>query len=297
MSITEIGWIGTGVMGFYMCEHLIKAGYHLTIFNRTKSKAEALIGLGAKWVDSPKQVAEASQIICIMVGFPYDVRDVVLNQTNGVLAGCKEGDIICDFTTSTPTLAKNIYEEAKMKGVRTLDCPVSGGDVGAKEARLTIMCGGDKEAFDQMIPLFKIMGKTYNLMGGAGAGQHTKAVNQTIIASTMIGVCEGLLYAQRSGLDPTEVLNAVGGGAAASFSLSVYWPRVVKGDLSPGFFVKHFVKDLTIVCEECDKMGIVLPGVQKAKELYTMLRDEIEGGAEMGTQALIKVLEKINKKE
>ena len=222
---------------------------------------------------------------------------MVLDPTNGALAGCKPGTILCDFTTSTPKLAKEIAEIAKKQNVETLDCPVSGGDIGARNGQLAIMCGGEPETFHRMEPIFKTFGKRWMLMGPAGAGQHTKAVNQTVIATNMIGVCEGFIYAQRAGLDPTAVLEAIGGGAAASFSLSSYWPRITKGDTAPGFFVKHFVKDLGIVLEECKIMGITLPGVELANKLYTELRDEVEGGGEMGTQALVKVLERIDKKQ
>ena len=222
------------------------------------------------------------------------VREVILDKQTGALEGCKPGTILCDFTTSTPKLAKEIAEAAKAYHVETMDCPVSGGDIGARNGQLAIMCGGEPSTFARMEPIFKTFGKRWLLMGPAGAGQHTKAVNQTVIATNMIGVCEGFIYAVKAGLDPTMVLDAIGGGAAASFSLSSYWPRITKGDTAPGFYVKHFVKDLGIVLEECKIMGITLPGVELANKLYTQLRDEFEHGGEMGTQALVKVLEKIS---
>src|SRR5262245_2052034 len=215
---TRIGWIGTGVMGRWMCHHLMSKGYQATVYNRSKDKAKPLLDEGASWADSPKAVAGRSDVVFAIVGFPADVREVFLGQ-QGVLGGSKPGGILVDMTTSEPSLAREIYEAAKVKSVGSVDAPVSGGDVGAKEARLSIMVGGDAEVVEAVKPLFECMGKTIVHQGGPGAGQHTKMVNQILIATNMIGVCEALLYGHKAGLDLNTVLQSVGGGAAASWSL------------------------------------------------------------------------------
>ncbi|RMF87732.1 MAG: NAD(P)-dependent oxidoreductase [Planctomycetota bacterium] len=288
---TRIGWIGTGVMGASMCRHLIEAGYHATVYNRTKSKAEPLIESGAAWADSPREVAEASDIVFSIVGFPHDVREVILGE-NGALAGCRSGGIIVDMTTSEPSLAVEIAEKAKAKGVWAIDAPVSGGDVGAREARLSIMVGGESEAVEAVMPCFEVMGKTIVHQGPPGAGQHTKMVNQILIATNMIGVCESLLYAYKAGLDLETVLKSVASGAAGSWSLSNLGPRIIDNNFDPGFFVEHFVKDMGIALAEAKRMNLALPGLALAHQLYVSLI--ACGGAKNGTQALQLALARMN---
>lgn len=280
---TRIGWIGTGVMGVSMCGHLIKQGFAATIYSRTREKAKSLIDAGAKWADTPKAVAENSDIIFTIVGFPHDVRDVMLGE-DGVLKGCSPGNIVVDMTTSEPSLAVEIYESAKQIDVASVDAPVSGGDVGAKEARLSIMIGGDESAIKSVMPCFQAMGKTIVRQGGPGAGQHTKMVNQTLIASGMVGVCEALLYAHKAGLDMHTVLESVGSGAAGSWSLSNLAPRIIDGNFDPGFFVEHFIKDMGIALAEAKAMNLSLPGLALAHQLY--LAVQAQGHGRKGTHAL-----------
>jgi 3-hydroxyisobutyrate dehydrogenase len=280
---TRIGWIGTGVMGTSMCGHLMRAGFAATVFNRTRSKAEPLLAAGAAWAESPRAVAEASDVIFTIVGYPADVRQVVLGP-GGVLEGCRPGKIIVDMTTSEPSLAVEIAEAAAKVGVCSLDAPVSGGDVGAREARLSIMIGGDAEAVEALHPCWATMGKTFVRQGGPGAGQHTKMVNQILIASNMIGVCEGLLYAYRAGLNLETVMQSIGGGAAGSWSLANLGPRIIANNFAPGFFVEHFVKDLGIALSEARRLGLCLPGLALANQLYLSL--VAHGHARDGTQAL-----------
>lgn len=280
---TRIGWIGTGVMGVSMCGHLIQAGYSATVFNRTRSKAEPLIEKGATWADTPKAVAEASDVIFSIVGFPSDVRNVILG-ADGALAGCQQGNMLVDMTTSEPSLAVEIAEAAQAQGVSSVDAPVSGGDVGARNAALSIMIGGDEEAVAALMPCFSAMGKTIVRQGGPGAGQHTKMVNQTLIASGMVGVCEALLYGYRAGLDLHTVLKSVGSGAAGSWSLSNLGPRIIDGNFDPGFFVEHFLKDMGIALAEARRMNLALPGLALAQQLYLAL--SAQGHARDGTHAL-----------
>ncbi len=240
---TRIGWIGTGVMGSSMCGHLMNGGYQATVYSRTRSKSEALIARGAKWAATPKALAEQSDVIFSIVGFPRDVRDVILG-TDGALAGAAPGSVLVDMTTSQPSLAVEIDAAARAKGVHSVDAPVSGGDIGAKNATLSIMIGGDAEVVAALNPLWELMGKTIVHQGGAGAGQHTKMVNQILIATGMIGVCEALLYGYKSGLDLPTVLKSVASGAAGSWSLSNLGPRMIDNNFDPGFFVEHFVKDM-----------------------------------------------------
>jgi len=280
---TRIGWIGTGVMGSSMCGHLLAAGFSATVYNRTKSKAESLLERGARWADSPKAVAEASDVIFTIVGYPADVRSVILGE-EGVLAGCKQGDIIVDMTTIEPSLAKEIAQKAAKQGVASVDAPVSGGDVGAREARLSIMIGGDKEVVAALDPCWKLMGKTIVHQGGPGAGQHTKMVNQVLIATNMIGVCEALLYGYRAGLDLETVMKSVASGAAGSWSLENLGARIIRNNFDPGFFVEHFVKDMGIALEESKRMGLSMPGLALAHQLYLSL--VALGHGRDGTQAL-----------
>jgi len=284
---TRIGWIGTGVMGAPMCGHLIERGYAATVYNRTRSKAEPLVTRGASWADSPRAVAENSDVVFTIVGFPHDVREVILGP-QGVLAGAASGSIIVDMTTSEPSLAVEIYEAAKAKGVAAIDAPVSGGDVGAREARLSIMVGGDREAFERVRPLLECMGKTIVYQGPAGSGQHTKMVNQILIATNMIGVCEALLYGYKAGLDLETVLESVSGGAAGTWSLSNLGPRILKRNFDPGFFVEHFIKDMGIALAEARKLGLALPGLALAEQLYQAVK--AQGHGKKGTHALMLAL-------
>jgi len=280
---TRVGWIGTGVMGASMCGHLIDKGFSATVYNRTQSKAEPLLAKGAAWADSPKEVAELSDVVFTIVGFPRDVRKVILG-AQGALAGSGEGNILVDMSTSEPSLAIEIAEQAKAKGVYSVDAPVSGGDIGAREARLSIMIGGDKGAVEALQPCWEAMGKTIVHQGGPGAGQHTKMVNQTLIATNMIGVCEALLYAHKAGLDLDAVMESVASGAAGSWSLANLGPRIIKNNFDPGFFVEHFIKDMGIAQDEAQRMGLALPGLALAKQLY--LAVQAQGHGRDGAQAL-----------
>src|SRR5438105_9112858 len=280
---TRLGWIGTGVMGQSMCSHLIAKGFAVTVYNRSRGKAQPLLDRGAAWANSPKQVAQQSDVAFAIVGFPRDVREVFLGG-DGALAGSKTGNILVDMTTSEPSLAVEIHGAAKAKGVYAVDAPVSGGDVGAKEARLSIMIGGDKEIVEVLQPCWQAMGKTIVHQGGAGAGQHTKMVNQTLIATNMIGVCEALMYAYKAGLALPTVLQSVGPGAAGSWSLSNLGPRIIANNFDPGFFVEHFIKDMGIALSEASRMGISLPGLALAHQLYVAVK--AEGHGRDGTHAL-----------
>jgi 3-hydroxyisobutyrate dehydrogenase len=288
---TRVGWIGTGVMGRWMCQHLTSKGYAATVSNRTKDKAAPLLEAGAAWGDTPKAVAERSDVTFAIVGFPKDVREVFLG-SNGALAGCRPGCVLVDMTTSEPSLAREIYEAARAKGVASIDAPVSGGDVGARNAALSIMVGGDADAVEAVRPLLECMGKAIVHQGPAGAGQHTKMVNQVLIASNMIGVCEALLYGYKAGLDAETVLKSVGGGAAASWSLNNLGPRINKRDFEPGFFVEHFLKDMAIALKEAEAMNLCLPGLALSKQLYEAVR--AQGYGRKGTQALMLALESLS---
>jgi len=286
MKTTQIGFIGTGVMGCSMAGHLLKAGYPLHVHNRTKSRAEELLRQGAQWHDSPGSVAAVCDVVFTIVGFPSDVEQVYLSD-NGIIARSLFGAILVDMTTSSPLLARRIYEKAYGLGVSTLDAPVSGGDVGARDARLSIMVGGDQPAFEAVLPLFRLMGTNVVYQGPAGSGQHTKMANQIAIASCMMGVCEALAYATRAGLDPETVLRSIGNGAAASWALNNLGPRMIKGDFAPGFYVKHFIKDMGIAIESARAMGLDTPGLAQAEVLYQKL--DAQGGGDDGTQALYQL--------
>ena len=280
---TRIGWIGTGVMGSSMCGRLMAAGFSATVFNRSRAKAQGLLDLGARWADTPQAVAEASDVVFTIVGFPVDVRSVILS-ADGALAGSRPGTILVDMTTSEPSLAVEIFERAKSAGVPSVDAPVSGGDVGAREARLSIMIGGEKEVVDALAPCWQAMGKTIVHQGGPGAGQHTKMVNQILIATNMIGVCEALLYGHRAGLDLNVVLQSVASGAAGSWSLSNLGPRIIDGNFAPGFLVEHFIKDMGIALAESKRLKLSMPGLALAHQLYLSL--SARGHARDGTHAL-----------
>ncbi len=281
-----IGFIGIGVMGKSMAGHLLAGGHAVHVFNRTKEKAQALLENGAVWHDTVGEVAAAADVIITIVGFPQDVEAVYLGE-DGILAHAKSGATVIDMTTSSPDLAVRIYEAAKAKGIAAIDAPVSGGDIGAREARLSIMVGADTGAFEAVKPVFELMGKNIVLQGGAGAGQHTKMCNQVAIASGMMSICEAMAYAKKSGLDPETVLQSIGSGAAGSWSLTNLAPRILKDDFAPGFFVKHFIKDMRIAIESAERMGLDLPGLTLAKSLYDKLA--ADGGENDGTQALFKL--------
>ena len=291
MESKNIGWIGTGVMGKSMCLHLINSGNTAYIHNRTKQKAAELLEKGAFWCDSPEEVAEKSEIIFSIVGFPEDVEKIILDE-KGVLKSAKQGSVIVDMTTSSPILAKKIYEICKNKGIYSLDAPVSGGDIGAREGKLAIMVGGDRDVYDKALPFFKIMGENIAYMGTAGAGQHTKMSNQILIAGTMIGVVESLLYAYKTGMNLDSVIDVIGKGAASSWSINNLGKRIAKGDFDPGFFIKHFIKDMGIALDEAKRINLALPGLSLAHQFYIAATSL--GYENLGTQGLYKVFQKMN---
>lgn len=279
-----VGFIGLGVMGASMATHLLEGGYALKVFNRTKEKAEPLLAKGASWAETPAEVAAGADIVITIVGYPKDVEEVYLGP-NGILA-TKKGGYVIDMTTSSPLLAKRIYKEAKAKGIAALDAPVSGGDIGARNGQLVIMVGGDRQAFDELQAVFGLMGRTIRYFGEAGAGQYTKMVNQIAIASGMLGVAEAVAFAKKAGLNPTDVIETISGGAAASWTLSNLAPRMVRGDTAPGFFIKHIIKDMGIALECAEEMHLELPGLKLAKRLYDELA--ARGMEDCGTQTIIQ---------
>ena len=293
-SATRVGWIGTGVMGLSMCGHVLDAAYPVTVHSRTKERAQPLVERGAVWADTPAEAAAGADVVCSIVGYPADVREVILGE-QGALAGAAAGTVLVDLTTSEPSLAVEIAEAATAKGAASIDAPVSGGDVGARNGTLSIMVGGDEDAVERVRPLLETFGKTIVRQGGPGAGQHTKMVNQTLIAGAMIGVCEALLYAYRAGLDPQTVLQSVEPGAAGSWSLTNYAPRMLKGDFEPGFVVEHFVKDMGIALAEARQMNLALPGLALAESLYVALR--AHGHGRSGTHALLLALAELSRVE
>lgn len=289
----RIGWIGTGVMGRSMCSRLLQAGCRCMVYNRTKSRAQSLLDSGAIWSDSPADVARCSDIVFLMVGYPSDVRALATG-SGGILdnfdsAGAK---ILVDMTTSSPSLARTLAELGQQKGVAVLDAPVSGGDIGAQKGTLSIMVGGDEQTAKIVWPLFEKMGTTIVYQGAPGSGQHTKMVNQILIAGNMVGLCEALLYASATGLNAKTVLESVSTGAAGSWSLSNLAPRILRGDFAPGFYVEHFIKDLRIALEEADRMNLALPGLALAKQLYVSTK--ANGYGRNGTQALILTLKQMS---
>ena len=271
MKSQKIGFIGTGVMGASIVKHLLNAGHKVTIYTRTKSKAEELIALGAMWASSPAEASKDQHIIFTMVG---------------IFSVVKEDTILVDMTTSEPTFAKKIYNEAKSKGLHSLDAPVSGGDIGAKNGTLSLMVGGDFNIFEKMKPVFEVFGQNIIYQGEAGNGQHTKMCNQIAIASGMIGVCESMAYGLKAGLSMDDVLRSITAGAAGSWSLSNLAPRILQGDLEPGFYIKHIIKDMKIALDEAERMNLQLPGLALAKSMYDQLLEE--GYGDNGTQALIE---------
>ncbi len=283
---TNVGFIGTGVMGKSMVRHLMKGSYPVHIYSRTKEKAEELIAEGAVWEESVAALASRCQVIFTIVGFPPDVEDVYLGE-EGILKNIASGGYVIDMTTSKPELAATIADQAREKGVLSLDAPVSGGDVGARDGKLSIMVGGEKEVFDTILPLFELMGTNIVYQGAAGSGQHTKMCNQIIIAGVMLGITEALAYANKAGLDATSVLKNIESGAARSWALTNLWPRIIDENFEPGFYVKHFIKDMTIASETAKTLDLDTPGLDLAKSLYEKLAEQ--GGGDYGTQALFKV--------
>lgn len=285
---TVIGFVGTGVMGKSMAGHLLTGGFRVNVYNRTRSKADELLAKGAEWQESPGQLAAASDVIITMIGTPDDVRAMYLS-ADGILARAKPGSLVIDMTTSSPQLAAEIYQEAQRATIHALDAPVSGGDVGARNGTLSIMVGGDRETFEAARPLFDLMGKNIVFQGKAGSGQHCKMANQIAVASTIMGVCEALQYSKKAGLSAETVLASIEAGAAGSWTLSNLGPRMIKGDFAPGFYVRHFIKDMNIAMESCENIGLDARGLSLAKALYEQLAQA--GGEEEGTHALYKLYE------
>ncbi|TQR20175.1 NAD(P)-dependent oxidoreductase [Psychrobacillus vulpis] len=284
----KTGFIGTGVMGKSLVKHLLNAGHEVVIYTRTKEKAEELIAMGATWVDKASEVANSVQIVFTMVGYPHDVEEIYFGE-NGILTADNKELIAIDMTTSTPTLAQKINRAAKEKGILSLDAPVSGGDIGAQLGKLSIMCGGDKDTFEHVLPVLNLFGETILYQGPAGSGQHTKMCNQITIATGMIGVCEALAYGKKAGLNLDQVLSSISTGAAGSWSLSNLAPRMIAGNFEPGFYIKHFVKDMKIALDEAEKMNLQLPGLELTKSMYEELVSN--GYEDNGTQTLIKAYE------
>jgi 3-hydroxyisobutyrate dehydrogenase len=286
-----IAWVGTGVMGSSMASRLMDAGYAIRVFNRTPSKAKPLLDKGASWADSPAEAVRGAEAVFTILGFPHDVEQVYFGES-GIFEGIGQGTILVDMTTSEPTLARRIHDEATVRKCFSLDAPVSGGDVGARNGSLSIMVGGDREAYTAVLGLLEILGKKIVFQGTAGAGQNTKMCNQIVIAGTMIGVCESLLYGYKAGLDLKTMLNSIGGGAAACWSLDNLAPRILDRNFDPGFFVDHFVKDMGIALKEARRMNISLPGLALVEQLYIAL--QAQGGGQLGTQGLMLALEKLS---
>lgn len=289
---TRIGWIGTGLMGAPMCGHLIKAGYQATVTTRTREKAEDLLKQGAQWAETPAEVASEADILFTIVGFPGDVRQVYFEE-NGILEAAREGQVLVDMTTTEPSLAKQIAEEAAKKGALAVDAPVSGGDIGAKNAALSIMVGGEKAAVDAVMPLFKLMGKAIGHQGGPGSGQHTKMCNQITLSGTMAGVAQALIYGAKAGLDLERLVGSISKGAAGCWVLDNLAPKMIVHDFEPGFYVEHYLKDLEIALREAEIMELDLPGLKQAVELYKQVM--MLGHGRSSYHALLLALEKLSK--
>ncbi len=289
-----IGWIGTGIMGLSMASNLRKAGYELVIYSRTKEKATPLLDMGATWAQTPREVAEKSDYVFSIVGFPHDVEEVMIGE-NGALAGLKKGGILCDMTTSCPKLAARIAAEASNKGCFSMDAPVTGGDVGAKNATLSIFVGGAQEGYEALLPCFEKMGKTIVHCGEAGMGQKGKLANQIAIAGVTFSVCESLLFAKECGLDVAAWHKTVVNGAAGSTAMKILGPRIIENNFAPGFFVEHFYKDLKLCIDECRRMGLVLPGLAMAEQTFALL--QAQGYGKDGTHALLKGLAQLSAKQ
>ena len=287
----RIGWVGTGVMGSSMCGHILTQGYPVVLYTRTRARADALLAAGARWADTPAAVAAGSDIVFTIVGFPRDVREVYLG-ADGLIPSARSGQVFVDMTTTAPQLAVELDGAARARGAAMLDAPVSGGDVGARNATLSIMVGGERATFDRVQPLFEVMGKRILHLGGAGAGQHTKMANQIVIAGTMVGVCEALLYGHKAGLDVASMVECIRSGAAACWALDNYAPRILRRDFDPGFFVEHFIKDMGLALAEAERMELALPGLALAHQLYVLT--QARGHGRLGVQALALALEEIS---
>lgn len=287
----RIGWIGTGIMGKSMCGNLIDAGYEVSVYNRTRSKAADIEEKGAKWAASPAEATEGAEAVFTIVGYPRDVEEVYFGE-NGLLGAAESGTILVDMTTSEPSLARRIAAAAEERELSALDAPVSGGDVGARNGSLAIMVGGKESVFERVLPAFEVLGENIRLMGPAGAGQHTKMSNQTLVAGTMIGVVESLLYAYRAGLDLEGVIQVIGKGAASSFLINNLGPRIAAGNYDPGFYIEHFVKDMGIALDEAERMNLSMPGLSLVHQFY--LSAKAVGWEKLGTQGLYKVLARLN---
>jgi len=288
----HIGWIGTGIMGAAMAGRLQAAGHTLQVCNRTRAKAEPLLARGATWCASPAEAAHGADCVFTLVGYPAEVEAVYFGPPGLFAEATGTGALFVDMTTSPPELARRIAATAAARGGVALDAPVTGGDVGAREGTLSIMVGGDTAAFDRALPLLRLLGKNIARVGGPGAGQQAKLVNQILIAGTMLGLCEALLVAKRAGLDETQLIGLLGAGAAGSWALQRLGPRLVGGDYAPGFMVEHFLKDLGLALHEAQALGLTLQGVELARQLYEKTREL--GHGRSGTQALILALEALN---
>lgn len=282
----KVGFIGLGVMGQSMAGHILDEGNELYVYNRTKSKATDLVSNGAIWKDSPREVAEASDMIITIVGYPKDIEDVYYGE-NGIFSGAKEGSILVDMTTSTPSLAIQLADRGKELGLGVVDAPVTGGDVGAREGRLAVLVGGSEKDVEKIRPVIDSFAATITHFGENGAGQHAKVVNQIMVSGTMLGLAEMMTYAKATDLNLEKVVETVGNGAASNKSLTNYGPRVIQNDYSPGFFVKHFIKDLKIALDEAEKLELNLPMTNLAYKLYGQLADK--GLEDEGTQAIVKL--------
>jgi 3-hydroxyisobutyrate dehydrogenase len=289
----KVGWIGLGVMGFSMAQNLLNSDFEVSVFSRTKEKAEPLLKQGAIWKENPAELTRGVDFLFSMVGYPQDVEDIYFHK-NGIFEGVTKDTILVDMTTSSPELAENIATRARNMGAYSLDAPVSGGDIGARNGNLAIMCGGDEKAYNQTLDLFKIMGGNIDYFGSAGSGQRVKMSNQILIASTMIGTVEAMLYAEKANLDMGKVIQLIGQGAAGCWSLNQLVPRMIKEDWEPGFYVKHFIKDIKIALDDAEKMGLELKGLELAKYFYSAVISA--GYPEKGTQVLLKVLRSMNKR-
>jgi 3-hydroxyisobutyrate dehydrogenase len=291
---TRIGWVGLGVMGAPMCAHLLRQGHPVTVFTRTPSKAAEVLSQGAKWVASSLAVAEASEVVFTMVGSPLDVRQVYLGEA-GLLTGAQAGSLLVDMTTSAPSLAREIFEAARSRGVQSIDAPVSGGDVGARDATLSIMVGGEEKAVDAIVPLLGALGRSIVRQGGPGMGQQAKLCNQIVIAGTMVGVCESLVYGYKAGLNLETMLASITTGAAACWTLTNLAPRILRRNFNPGFLVDHFLKDMGIALDEAARMDLALPGLALVQQLYLAVQSQ--GHGKSGTHALILALERLSNME
>ncbi|MGL6216519.1 MAG: NAD(P)-dependent oxidoreductase [Lacrimispora sphenoides] len=281
----KIGFIGIGIMGKSMVRNLMKAGYEVAVYSRTKSKAEDILSEGAIWCEDVKACSKGRDGVITIVGYPQDVEEVYFGE-NGIIANADKGTCLIDMTTTSPKLAVRIYEEAKQAELKALDAPVTGGDTGAREGTLTILAGGDRDTYDRCLPVFEAMGKAIRYEGKAGNGQHTKMCNQIAIAGALSGVCEAMVYAKANGLDVDTMVDSIATGAAGSAQLNAMAPRILSGDFAPGFFIKHFIKDMKLAAEEAEGAGIRLGVLDHVLSMYESMA--ASGHEEEGTQALVK---------